>query len=273
MSFPGVKKDAQGRWYVTGVQERVISQQQADAEEIIKAAQGLNPTSSYLSKQILSNAPELSAGVLSSLVSAGANPQNQLVKDLAEIDALTRVQREKDLNAESQRIATEKFNKTWQGRIWSLIKGVSRGTMLLGNYVTESLSADAASIANQINSLRGKQVPDEKQIDLQQTSTLYNAIDSLIHTGKVDLGSGFGISEETGAGFLARKTRMDIKKLAVDVNGVTYYRPYSFFDPITSVITGGNADTGVGSVVTAIGDLVGMFATDPFLAEIGRAHV
>ena len=266
MSFPGVKKDAQGRWYITGVQERYISQQQADAEEIVKSAEKLNATDAFKTRQLLYNAPELSAGVLSSLVSAGANPQNQLVKNLAEIDAITRAQRAQDDYKEAQRISTEKFNNTWRGRIWNFIKGASRGAALLATVPIEAVSNAAADISNQFDQLRGKQVPDSKQIDYLKTSTLYNVVDNLIHTGKVDLGSGFGISEETGAGFLARKTRMDVKKLAVDINGKTFYRPYSFFDPITSVITGGNADTGVGSVVTAIGELVGMFATDPFLA-------
>lgn len=266
MSLPGVKKDAQGRWYITGVQERYISQQQADAEEIIKSAEKLKATDAFKARQMLSSAPELSAGVLSSLVSAGASPQNKLVKDLAEIDAITRAQREQDQYKEAQRISTEKFNNTWKGRIWNFVKGVSRGTALLATVPIEAVSNAAANISNEIDALRGKQVPDSESIDYQKTSTLYNVLDDLIHTGKVDLGSGFGISEETGAGFLARKTRLEVKKIAVDINGKTYYRPYSFFDPVTSVITGGNADTGVGSVVTAVGELVGMFATDPFLA-------
>lgn len=68
MTQPGVKKDSQGRWVITGVEENSLSQQQADAMDIRKSTQLLTGQQGELARQLIKNAPELSGGLLAGLV-------------------------------------------------------------------------------------------------------------------------------------------------------------------------------------------------------------
>jgi hypothetical protein len=78
--------------------------------------------------------------------------------------------------------------------------------------------------------------------------------------------SGFSASEEIGAGFIAREEQKKIAKITFTVDGEKYERPFSAFDPITYIYTGGDLESDNARLITAIGDLGIMIASDPFLA-------
>jgi hypothetical protein len=86
----------------------------------------------------------------------------------------------------------------------------------------------------------------------------------LVAEGRIDLGAGFFASEETGAGFAARKAQMDVAAVNVKVGDRTYQRPFYILDPVVNAITFGNADTSYGSVMVAVGNLAFAIKTDTF---------
>jgi len=126
MSKPGIKKNPDGTFTVVGAQERTLTQQQADYEELLKSAELLPGESGFRAREMLRTNPTVSGGLLSSLVENGAMPNNNLVNSLIEIDKMTQAERAKNQFLESQRVANEKFNNSLQGRLWSGIKGFTR---------------------------------------------------------------------------------------------------------------------------------------------------
>jgi uncharacterized protein YfaQ (DUF2300 family) len=124
--LPGVSKDKNGNWILTGVEERNTNQTQADYEDLIKSV-GQIPTQQGASTlNILKTNPQLSAGMVTALAKNNALPQSKLLTTLAQIDAQTRAQRELDAQKEAQRVSTEKFQKTLRGKIWTGLKGTIR---------------------------------------------------------------------------------------------------------------------------------------------------
>jgi len=290
---PGVKKDSQGRWVITGVEENSLSQQQADAMDIRKSAQLLTGQQGELARQLLKNAPELSGGLLAGLVKIGAAPNNQLVKNLASIDEYTKVERARDQFDEAAKLANEKFNNTIRGKLWRATKSTTRAIGVVST-ARFDIPATAARLVKQsfdaynngdIDFWTGTPTdPNKTRADLGLPTgilndgkfdapqkilsqmTLAQTVKDMITEKKIDLGNGFFASEESGAGFAAREAQKRTAKITYTVDGQTVERPYSFFDPVTSVITGGRADTGTGAVITAVGDLIAMIVYDPFLA-------
>ena len=293
MTQPGVKKDSQGRWVITGVEENSLSQQQADAMDIRKSAQLLTGQQGESARQLLKNAPELSGGLLAGLVKIGAAPDNQLVKNLAAIDEYTKVQRARDQYDEAAKLANEKFNNTIPGKLWSAAKAFSRGIGVLSTAGFDIPATAVREVKQSLDAYNNGDInfwtgtptdPNKTRADLGLLTgilndgkfdapqkilsqmTLAQTIKDMITEKKIDLGNGFFASEESGAGFAAREAQKRTAKITYTVDGQTVERPYSFFDPITNVITGGRADTGTGAVITAVGDLIAMIAGDPFLA-------
>jgi hypothetical protein len=122
VSQPVVKKNPDGTWTITGVQENRLTQNQADYQQLVKASELLTGEEGEKARRLITQTPTLSGGLLASLASYGAVPNNNLVKTLADIDAQTRAQRELDSFAEAQRISNEKFNSKWYGKLWSTRK-------------------------------------------------------------------------------------------------------------------------------------------------------
>ena len=112
MSKPGIKKNPDGTFTIVGGQERTLTQQQADYEDLLKSAEMLPGDSGFRARELLRTNPSVSGGLLSSLVENGAIPNNGLVNSLVEIDKLTQAERSKNAFLESQRLANEKFEKT-----------------------------------------------------------------------------------------------------------------------------------------------------------------
>ena len=274
MTQPSVKKNPDGTWTITGVQERTITQTRADYEDMVKASQLVTGEQGVTARKLITQNPMLSGGVLASLSSYGAAPDNELVKTLVAIDAQTRAQRELNAFEEAQRLANEKFEATPRGMFWRFVKGLSRGAVLAGESITEPIYGVARNIRRDFDKAMRGETPESvlspnffKNVFAQTKVT--QAAKQLIDEGRIDLGSGFFPSEETGAGFAARRAKLDTYGVNVKVGNRTYQRPWSIFDPVVTVITGGNADTGYGSAMTAIGDLLFAIKTDAFVVAGG----
>lgn len=295
MSRPGVKKNKDGTWTITGVQERTVTQQQVDYEELVKASKLIPGQEGVNARELILNNPGMSGGLLASLSKNYAVPDNDLVKTLVDIDSMTQAQREQNAFLEAQRIANEKFDKTLRGQVWKYVKGFTRfGTLaletpfeLLGAGVrTLKQSFDAYSRGDidfwtgqptDPNKTReeagyltgavfgGRDASAPKAI-IDQTKA--GQIGKAIAEGKaIDFGQGFFASEETGLGFAARQAKLESAKIVVRLDDRrTYERPYSFFDPVIEVIPFIEPDSGKGSLVSAIGDLVVLIMSDPGIA-------
>ena len=151
MSQPVVKKNPDGTWTITGVQENRLTQNQADYQQLVKASELLTGEEGEKARRLITQTPTLSGGLLASLASYGAVPNNNLVKTLADIDAQTRAQRELDSFAEAQRISNEKFNSKWYGKLWSFVKGTIRGAAIAGETPGEVISASARTLKEDID--------------------------------------------------------------------------------------------------------------------------
>jgi hypothetical protein len=296
---PRVSKDKNGNWTITGVEERNTSQTQADYEDIVKGAQQAPGQDGFNAVQMLKTNPQMSSGLVTALSRNGAVPQNKLVTAMAQIDAATRAQRELDAQKEAQRVSTEKFNNTIRGKFWSAFKGTTRTAFLAPQAIFEGIGNLSRGLAqglgragDEIQAIKDGEVdwlteqptnpnltrkdlglaePDEllevfNPMNSIRQTTLYQAVKQYVDTGRIDLGSGFSASEEIGAGFLAREEQKKIAKVTFTVDGEKYERPFSAFDPITYIYTGGDLESDKARLITAIGDLGIMIASDPFLA-------
>ncbi len=281
MSQPTVKKNPDGTWTITGVQQRNITQTQADYQDLVKASQLITGEQGATARKLIVNTPELSGGMLAGLAKYGAVPDNNLVKTLADIDAQTRAQRELDTFKEAQRIANEKFNNKFRGKLWSAVKGLVRGATTALEVPFELIQASGRTLKQDIDAAMRGDInfwtrqptdPNKTREDLGLESgpgsilnqvKLAQVAKELVATKKIDLGNGFFPSEETGAGFAARRAKLDVAAVNVKVGDRTYQRPFSVFDPVVNAITFGNADTGYGSIMSAVGDLFLGIKTDP----------
>jgi hypothetical protein len=273
VSQPSIKKNPDGTWKIEGVQERNISQLQSDYQEIVKASQLITGEQGETARRLIVNNPEMSGGLLSSLSSYGAVPNNDLVKTLVDIDKQTRAQRELDAFQEAQRLANERFEATTRGKIWKVVKGFVRGVALVGAAPFEAgIGLARQARGNLPEAFKfGESKPLLSLGDWKgavEQTTLYQTAKDLIDDGKIDLGAGFFPSEETGAGFAARRAKLDAQAVNVKIGNKTYQRPWSIFDPVVTVITGGTdspTETVFREVVTAVGDLLVGIKTDTFV--------
>ena len=285
MSKPGIKKNPDGTFTIVGGQERTLTQQQADYEDLLKSSEMLPGESGFRARELLRTNPSISGGLLSGLVKNGAVPNNQLVNSLVEIDKLTQAERAKNAFLESQRLANEKFEKTVRGKVWKSLKGFTRGTITLLEVPFDLAGAGLrstkedldAAIRGDINFFtRQPTDPTKTRKDLGLTDgaddvlsqvKAYQAIKQWRKEGRIDVGSGFTVDESFGVGFAARNAQMKMAKVRVKLaDGRFYDRPYSYFDPIIEFIPGIEPDTGIGSVVSAVGDIFAMLKLDPSLA-------
>lgn len=278
MALPGIKKDANGLPVMTGVQERITTQNVADYTDVKRALDGVTGIDGYNARRMFAQNPEASAGLIAGLAKAGAGADNGVVKVLSQIDSYTQEQRKLEAQKESQRISTEAFNNKPWGMVWSAIKGGIRNIALVGQTGLEALNAIArhtsvagdffaGPIAGGINQIQ-KQVSGDTEVSRTnplEELTIYQTAKELVTKGKVDLGSGFMPSEETGAGFAARQAALKAKKVAFTQGGETYYRPYSVVDPAAYVLTGGHPESAAARVIVALGELGLSFMTDPTL--------
>jgi len=278
MSLPTVGKNANGLPILIGVEERQLTQTQADYSDTLKAASLVTGAQGENLRALLKTNPTASAGMITGLAKAGAMPDNPLVKSLMDLDKQTKIQREADIKAESNKKSTERFNKSPFGMFWTGLKGVSRVITTAGE---TGLQIAGAPIRQGISDIRAKysgEDVNESAFNFAKNvvtktpgqTTIFQITKQLIDEGKVDVGAGFFPSEVTGAGFKAREEQMKVAKQSFIVNGKTYYRPYAVFDPLATVvapyIANGDAEGTTARFIAALGDIGVSIATDPFLA-------
>lgn len=312
MAFPNIKKDANGNFYVEGIKEREISQQQFDYNNIVQSAQFLTGPEGDAARQAITQNPNISAGVVAGLYKNGNVGSSALVDTFVEIDKQTAARRARDELKEAQRISDEKFDSSFRGKAYKNFKGLIRNA---GLALFTPIENWFAGIGNNIGMVakefqltaQGKLTWDGKPTDPNETreslgllsekdmlnaainplvpikqTTLFQAGKQQIEEGKVDLGRGFFPSEEIGAGFKARQERMKYAKIAVTQNGEQVldsegnplYRPYSPVDPVSFVITRSlGLDDSNARLINAIGELGLMVVADPATAYARAAKL
>ena len=302
MSLPNIKKDASGNYYVEGIKETEISQDQFNYNEIVQSAQFLTGPDGDAARQAISKNSNISAGIISGLYKSGSIGSSPLVDTFMEIDRQTAAKRAEDQSKEAQRISTEKFQGTIRGKAYTGFKGFLRNTGLalftpvenfftfLGNNIGVVAKEFQLTSQGKLDLMGNPTNPNDTReslgllsnkemlnialnptVSLKQT-TAFQAGKQLLNEGRIDLGQGFFPSEEIGAGFLARQEKMKYAKIAVyqngeqakDVDGNLVYRPYSPIDPVSFVITKGlGLDESNARVINAIGELGLMVVSDP----------
>jgi len=312
VSLPNIKKDANGNYILEGIQEREISQNQFDYNEVIQATQFLTGPQGDAARTAISKNSDISAGVIAGLYKNGNIGSSPLVDTFVEIDRQTAAKRYQDQFKEAQRISNEEFQKKIWGKAWTGFKGAIRNT---GLALTTPIESWFAGLGNTIGLVakefqlqsQGKLTWDGKPTDPNDTreslgltsekellnvalnpiiplkqTTGFQAGKQLIDEGRIDLGQGFFPSEEMGAGFKARQEKMKYSKIAVyqngeqakDAEGNLIYRPYSPIDPISFVITKGlGLDESNARFINAIGELGIMVVTDPTSAYARAARL
>ena len=304
MGFPNIKKDANGNYYVEGIKEREISQQQFDYNEIVQSAQLITGPQGEAARQAISKNPDVSAGAIAGLYKNGSIGPSKLVDTFIEIDKQTAARRAQDEFKEAQRISNEKFQKTIRGKAYTNFKGALRtaGTALftpieswfagIGNNIGMVAKEFQLTFQGKLDLAGNPTDPNDTReslgllsnkemlnvalnpiVPLKQT-TAFQAAKQQVQEGRIDVGQGFFPSEEIGAGFKARQEKMKYAKIPVyqngeqakDAEGNLLYRPYSPIDPVSFVITGGNLESGAARFFNALGELGIMVATDPVSA-------
>lgn len=267
-----------------------LTQAQVDAEALYAKAASIDPyTAALIKKNAQGNL--LSPGVLTSLSQLGVDAKSGVANSIANINAATQDQRLADQKKVAQDREVKKFEDTARGQLWKVVKGVSMGAMTTlgttwnwmsaqGRQGIEGISQAARGfgIAGAAKPLGVTASKPEKYIPsaFEQTVAGQIIIKS-IQDGKkgqfpkLDLGTGFFPSEETGQGYAARQASLSAAKVAIlDSNGdVKGYRPASLFgDAYASIFTLGHPESQAGQVLSLVADISGSFALDPGL---GRA--
>lgn len=219
-----------------------------------------------------------SPGVITSLANLGVDPKSALAQNIKGIDALTKDQRTANQNAEALKRAKEDFNKTPQGRIWSAVKGLSRGVFTAGQAPFELANALYRQTAQDINQrgiigglarpwVGGVQDTKDYFANVQNQTKIGQIINQAIQKKSLrfELGEGFFASEDTGLGKAAREASNATAKVPVkDSNGkIVAYRPRSLFSDIPSYsITLGHPDSRVGGILGFLGDFIASYYLD-----------
>lgn len=276
--LPGVKKDANGLPILVGVGERISTQQQQDYTDTTKGLSLITGPQGYEARKMFQENPEASAGMITSLARSGAIAGNPLITTLAQIDKQTQDKRKTDAIIASNKVSTEKFNNTLPGQLWTGLKGLSRNVGLGFDAIIQTINAPFRVLVDDFQKVKEEgglfertetTTFDRVAEAIKKTPgqvTLFQAIKQQVQEGKIDLGAGFLVSEEIGAGFAARKEQLKYNKQSFKQNGVTYYRPYSIFDPAAYVISAGHPESGIARVVVALGEIGASVKLDPFLA-------
>jgi hypothetical protein len=276
MSLPEFGVDANGLPTIIGVEQKKLTQSQADYTNLAKAADLVTgPAGVKLrlaAQNLVKDDPTTSIGVIAGFAKAGGVPKTPLVEALMKIDKQTKRQRKVDAKKETQRKSTEDFNKSPQGKLWSGLKFAVRGIATVGWTPIEVLNASFRNSMEEDASLfaRFSGVLNTILNTPEQTTAGQIGI-SLGRKEKIELGNGFFASEEVGVGFNAREAAMKVAKRSFVINGETYYRPYSLIDPIASVLTTGgpgskgDPDGNISRFIVMLGEIGVSLKLDPFL--------
>lgn len=278
MSYPNIKKDANGNYVVEGIQQPNFTEEQLNYRDILQQAETLTGADADALRKTISSNPNASAGAVSALYKSGAINSSKLVDTFIQIDEQTKAQREADQLKEAQKAANESFQKKFFGipyNLWTGIKGVSRLTTAGIFTPLEVLLNTAGNVVAAAATGKRANVVWE---GIDQTYAV-QSIKQLISEGKIDSGAGFFINEESGLGFKVRQEKLKLGKIAVldgegnkvlDKEGNPLYRPYSPIDPVAFVMTGGNLESGNARFIDAIGEIGLMIFADP-VTKVNKA--
>ena len=282
--YPKYKKDANGLPIVEGVK----------ALTPVKGTESLQIPSSFnpdVAKDILSKNPGVSAGTAYALSSYDIKGDDELAKKIADIDKQTQEQRKRNQMKEAQDKATERFNNSIRGRVWTGLKALTRGIGVVAFTPIEIVNAVTRNAALQFSTMKNPNAYTKEQKDKiirggaindLNELTIFQIGKQLINEGRIDLGNGFFASETMGAGFKARQAAINTFNIALkdkdgnpvkDKEGRPVLRPYTVATPLAWVLTGGHPESRAGAVIDAIGELAVSFYTDPISkwGKIARA--
>lgn len=269
---------------------QVLTQAQVDAQAVYAAAASVNP---YQAALIKKNAQGniMSAGVLESLSALNVNAQSGVGTSIAEIDAATRAARLADQRDIAQKKATKEFNDSNKGKLWSAVKGVSRGLLTaygtpyefvnatyrttLGEIQKRGVVAGIASGLgiNPAMSIDEKMAVNEQIMNQTKISQIVvGAVKS--KSLKFDTGEGFSISEEIGLGHVARQASLSAAKVAVrnSKGTVIGYQPRSLIgDTAVTAAWWVDPESSNGQVLSLVADIGGSFLFDPGIAKAQKA--
>ena len=210
-SYPNIKQDANGNYYVEGIKERDITQQQLDYNELLQASEKITGPEGVVARDTIRNNPNASAGVISGLYKSGSIGDSKLVQTMLQIDQYTQQKRAEDEFKKAQEVSDANFAKTPWGFVWKTIKGASRaGSAALFTPLEYLLNQSRAVVANSFDAVKDIKngqfnfwdFNDPKSIDLLKKSanpvnnleqlSLYQSAKQLISEGKIDTGSEIG---------------------------------------------------------------------------------
>lgn len=287
--LPKIEKDANGLPIIKGVQDQpqYYTKDQIAYSDLLKTAEQMKGEKGNNIVKLLRENPSNAAGLIVSSGLAGLTPGNSLTKNLVELNRVTKEARDLDTQEKYNLESTKKFEGTIAGKFWSALKSASRGVTAVSLFPIEIVNAQFSNAAKNLSAIYhqwadGKKLNKDEAINdyknmFAQTTLGQVASDAVGGRG-VHLGSGFFPSESEGAGLAARKKQLETFSIKVagkfDENGHQIYRPYSFVDPVSWMLTGGaygqkwlgGLEGQTAQVIDGVGELVASFYVDPFIA-------
>jgi hypothetical protein len=274
VATPNIKKDANGNYIIVGFEGNKFTQQQLDYADIQQQASILTgPKGDELRNSISSN-PDASAGVISGLYKSGSIRSSELVNAFIEVDKQTKANREKEALKKTQEESNANFRKSLWGvpyNAWQAAKGATRVGFATAFAPVEAISNTLGNVVGSIMSGQKLSKGNVVWEGIDQTYAV-QMIKQFAEEGKVDIGEGFFVNEESGVGFRVREEKLKFGKIKVlddegkqvsDKEGNALYRPYSPIDPISYYMTGGNLEGGTARLINAVGEIGLMIYADP----------
>lgn len=286
--LPKIEKDANGLPIIKGVrdQPQYYTKDQVEISDFLGTASRLKGATGDNIVKLLKDNPSNAAGLIVSSGLAGLTPGNSLTKNMIELNRVTKEARDLDTQEKYNLESTKKFEATLTGKFWSALKSTARGITAISLFPLEVVNAQFSNAAKNLSAIYhqwadGKKINKNEAINdyknMFAQTTLGQVASDVIGGRGVHLGSGFFPSESEGAGFAARKKQLEAFSIKVDgkfdENGHQIYRPYSFVDPVSWMLTGGaygkkwfgGLEGSTAQVVDGIGELVASFYIDPFI--------
>lgn len=272
-----------------GSSTKPVTQADVDLSSVRQVASTLTGQKAVQLRQALVSNPNALPGLVVSSGLAGALPDNPLVKAMIEVSNSAVAARRATDEEVSRKAATEKFNNTVKGKTWNWIKSSLKQTMVLGLAPLEFAGGVVNEVAGDVKNeyaawKKGVEYKNKgwadilggaaMQTDLAQQIKLTGKSKSSIASqlfGQPDyidpiLGAGFFPSEESGAGFAARKVALKSYSIPIMVDGKEVgVRPYGLTTPITWVLNGGDIENQRAQVMDFVGEFAASFWIDPAL--------
>jgi hypothetical protein len=273
-----------------------VTQADVDLSSVQKVAASLTGQQAINLRQALANNPNAAPGLVVSSGLAGALPDNPIVKAMIEVsNSAIAAKKLTDQDAQ-KKIATEKWENSTRGKMWNSYKTGLKELFMVGMAPLEfagGLINEAAGNFKADQASKKSGVPYQKKSIFEMVGgavmqTDYAQYLKLTGQSKANIsdvvlkqrgftepivGATLFPSEESGAGFAARKVALDSYSIPIMKNGKKIgERPYGLFTPTAWVLTGGEIESQNAQVIEFIGEFGASFFVDPYLgvAKLGR---